>query len=318
MRDLRVAIPRSPVEPRINQLYDELDAHEINFKPRCWFSSEWFSPDQTPGIAIPFYLAHERLMKLEYKQMLSVEGGGRDECLRILRHETGHAIDTAYQLRRRKRYRELFGRFGLPYPDTYKPNPNSRRFVFNLPGWYAQAHPAEDFAETFAVWMRPGWKSRYRGWHAIKKLEYIDELMDEIHDQKPRVYSATKTESLPKVSKKLRDHYREKKIYYADEWPDFYDRDLRRLFSADKRYANQPTAASFLRSLRREVREEVADWTGVHPYTIDQVIRDMIDRCKELKFRLAQPASKARFEARMMVTVQTMNFLHLGRHRIAL
>ena len=87
-----------------------------------WLSSEWFSPDGIPGIAIPFYLAHPRLRKLEHRQILEVEGGTEGECMRILRHEAGHAIDTAYRLHRRKRWREIFGSFSQPYPDSYRPN----------------------------------------------------------------------------------------------------------------------------------------------------------------------------------------------------
>ena len=66
--------------------------------PHAWLSDEWFSPDNTPGIAIPFYLAHPRLMRLERRQILEVEGGTASECLRILRHETGHVVQHAYRL----------------------------------------------------------------------------------------------------------------------------------------------------------------------------------------------------------------------------
>ena len=118
-------------------------------------------------------------MKLEQAQMFTVEGGPEKQCMRILRHEAGHCVDTAYRLHRRKRWRELFGSFTQPYPDAYKPRPNSRRFVTHLDGWYAQAHPAEDFAETFAVWLRPGsrWRKRYADWPALEKLEYVDAFM---------------------------------------------------------------------------------------------------------------------------------------------
>src|SRR6266567_3408508 len=94
-------------------------------------------------------------MKLERKQMLEVEGGTDTECLRILRHEAGHALDTAFRLHFRRQWRELFGSFAQRYPDFYKPKPKSRNYVLHLRAWYAQAHPAEDFAETFAVWLQP-------------------------------------------------------------------------------------------------------------------------------------------------------------------
>ena len=180
--DLALKIKGSFFEPNIKRLYSELNERGIRFKPHVWLSEEWFSPDGVPGIAIPFYLAHPRLMKLERKQMLEIEGGTDTECMRILRHEAGHALDTAFRLHFKRQWRELFGSFAKRYPDFYKPKPKSRKYVLHLPAWYGQAHPAEDFAETFAVWLTPRsrWRRRYKGWPALQKLEYIDDLMQEL------------------------------------------------------------------------------------------------------------------------------------------
>jgi len=115
--DLALKIKGSFLEPHIKRLYSELNERGIRFKPHVWLSEEWFSPDSAPGIAIPFYLAHPRLMKLERKQMLEVEGGTDPECMRILRHEAGHAINTAFRLHFKRRWRELFGSFAQRYPD---------------------------------------------------------------------------------------------------------------------------------------------------------------------------------------------------------
>lgn len=292
----------------------------LAFCPHVWLSSEWFSPDGVPGIAIPFYLAHRRLAKLEKARMLEVEGGSESQCARILRHEAGHCIDTAYRLHRRKKWREVFGSFAKPYPQEYNPKPGSRNFVLHLDWWYAQAHPAEDFAETFAVWLTPNsrWRSRYKGWPAMRKLQYVDELMQEIAGKPAPVRSRRHVEPISQITMTLREHYRRKRLYYADEWPDFYDTDLRKLFSDDPKYKDRPTAAAFLRGVRPQVREAVARWTGTHSYTVDQVLRDMIDRSKELKLRLAAPQRRAQTDAMMMVAVQTMNFLHTGRRKVAL
>ena len=270
---------------------------------------------------MPFYLLHPRLTRLEYKQMLEVEGGSNGECMRILRHEAGHAIDTAYRLHRRKRWREIFGSYTQPYPNYYRPKPNSRNFVLHLDAWYAQAHPSEDFAETFAVWLAPRsrWRTRYRDWYtARKKLEYVDGLMEEIAERPAPVRSRAQVYPLREMKETLREHYAKKRQHYAVQWPEFYDRDLRRLFSRDKRYADRPTAASFLRGLRKEIRERVADWTGVHPYTVDQVLQDMIDRSKELKLRLAVAPRKAKTEATMLLTVHTMRSMNWTRREIPL
>ncbi|MFA9479232.1 putative zinc-binding metallopeptidase [Phycisphaerales bacterium AB-hyl4] len=318
--DLKLRYEKTALQRRVQRLYEDLDRKGLTFRPHVWLSTEWFSPDGVPGIAAPFYLAHPRLEKLEKRQMLAVEGGPENQCLRILRHEAGHAIDTAYRLHRRKRWRELFGSFTQPYPQHYRPKPRSRDYVLHLDAWYAQAHPAEDFAETFAVWLAPGsrWRQAYRNWPAYRKLEYVDELMQEIAGEPAPVRSRLQIEPLSQITRTLRQHYRRKHMHYADEFPDFYDSDLRKLFSEEPQYKLRPTAASFLRRIRPELRDTVANWTGTPAYTIDQVLRDMIDRCKELKLRLAKPEKQTKTEAMIMLSVQTMNFLHSGQHRVAL
>ena len=168
--DLKLSIAGTPLEARIDQLNRELADRGLRFRPHYWLSDDWFSPDGIAGIAIPFYLAHPRLIRLERKQLLEVEGGTKQWCMKILRHEAGHAIDTAFQIRRKARFRQLFGKASQPYPEFYHPNPQSREFVLHLEMWYAQAHPIEDFAETFAVWLpsKSRWKTRNRHWPALK------------------------------------------------------------------------------------------------------------------------------------------------------
>lgn len=318
--DLKLTIPDTPLEHRLERLNDELAARGLRFRPHAWLSSEWFSPDGVPGIGIPFYLAHPRLARLEEKQMLEVEGGSEAQAMRILRHEAGHCIDTAYRLHRRKAWRETFGKYSTPYPASYRPRARSRDYVLHLRGWYAQAHPAEDFAETFAVWLTPRsrWRQQYATWPALAKLTFVDELMREIADQPAAVHNRQRVEPLSHLRMTLREHYRRKRRRYADDLPEVYDADLRRLFSDDPKYRGQPTAASFLRRIRPELRQRVADWSNTHPYTIDQVLGEMIDRCRKLKLRLARPPREARLEAMLMVTVQTMMFLHSGHYRVAL
>jgi len=319
--DLGLRIERTPLERMVERLYWELEDRGIRFKPRVWLSSEWFSPDGVPGIAIPFFLAHPRLTRLEAKQMLEVEGGTEASCMGILRHEAGHALDTAYRLHFKKSWRETFGRYSEPYPDYYRPKPNSRNYVLHLDAWYAQAHPAEDFAETFAVWLKPrsNWRQRYADWPAARrKLEYVDEIMSDIAGRAPKARSRAKIEPLPQLKQTLREYYGKKRKRYGVRWNDFYDRDLRRLFSDDERHATRPTANSFLRSVRKEIRETVSEWTGAHTYTIDQVLQEMIERCRELKLRLALPAREAKSRSVLLLIVHTMHRVHVGKHEIPL
>ncbi len=228
LRDLKVTVEGTWLERRVEHLYDELDQRGLRIRPHAWISSEWFSPQDTPGIAIPFYLAHPRLMRLERKMMIDVEGGTVTDCMRILRHEAGHVVQHAYQLQRRRRWQELFGRSSSHYPKYYRPNPASRRHVHHLPLWYAQSHPDEDFAETFAVWLTPraNWRKRYAGWPALRKLEYVDELMVEVAAEKPLLTRRFRVDPLSRLSQTLAEHYAKKHAHYAVARPKFYDRDL--------------------------------------------------------------------------------------------
>jgi Putative zinc-binding metallo-peptidase len=318
--DLPLSIANSPLEHRVLRLYKELEARGLRFQPHVWLSKEWFTPDKIPGFAIPFYLVHPRLSKLERKQMLEVEGGTEKECLRIMRHEAGHAIDNAFHLHGSRRYRELFGSFTRKYPDWYKPEPRSRDYVLHLPAWYAQAHPAEDFAETFAVWVASGsrWRRQYEGWPALNKLEYVDQIMKAIAGKAPINRSRQRFEELPEIVMTLREHYRSKRQRYAFQLPPDYDRDLLRIFSCEPRHKHQASAVSFLQRYRRELCQEVADGTGVHSYAIHQMFMPMIRRCSELKLRLGLTETHTRQKLLVFLTVQTMNGIHAGYHRIAL
>lgn len=318
--DLGVSIAGTVLEERVELLYEELAERGLSFRPHCWLSDEWFSPDGVPGIAIPFYLADPRLMRLERKQVLDVEGGTHDWCMKILRHEAGHAIDTAYRLRRRKSYREIFGRVSAPYPNYYRPKPYSRSFVLHLDMWYAQSHPVEDFAETFAVWLRPRsrWRTQYRGWPALRKIEYVSEVMQGLQERRPLVNSRAHIDPLRSLKKTLHQHYEKKRAHYGLEHPNFYDRDLRRLFSDQPEHARNLTASGFLRRIRTELRKSVSKWTGEYQYTIDQVLSEMIERCRELRLRLCTSEADTKRDVMILLTVQTMNFLHEGHHRVAL
>ena len=320
MADLPIEIEGSVLAERIAQLQEELAARDLQFPLRFYLSDEWFTPDGSSAIAIPFYLAHPRLEKLEETQMLEVEGGEHEWCMRILRHETGHAVDNSYRLRLRRTRRELFGSPKKPYPEFYTPRPYSKSFVLHLDAWYAQSHPDEDFAETFAVWLTPtsDWRTRYRGWSALKKLEYMDTLMAGVKGKPARMNGLEEIDPLRRLRKTLRQHYRHKRRYYGVDYPNFYDRDLRRLVSDSDEFTGNMTAAQFIGRMRRTVRRVVAEWTGIYQYTIDQVLEDMVSRCKELRLRLAVPEEQARQEFTVLLTVQTMNYLHSGGHRLML
>jgi hypothetical protein len=311
LSSLRIAVEGTWLEDCISTLYEELEERGIRLRPHTWISSEWFSPADVPGIAIPFYLTHPRLMKLEKKMMLDVEGGTWSECMAILRHESGHAIQHGYQLQRRRRWQQLFGRSSKHYPRYYRPNPASRQYVQHLRLWYAQSHPDEDFAETFAVWLRPrsNWRTRYAGWPALKKLEYVDELMEEIAGKRPLVTTRERVDPLHELSQTLGDHYKKKQAFYAFRPPKTYDRDLSRLFSADPRHRRGQPASAFIRRHRAHFRQLVARWTGENQLTLDAVLDDMISRCRELNLRAVGSDRKLVTDFTVLLTAKTMHAL---------
>lgn len=133
--DLHVTVEGSPITAQIERLYCELGDHGLLFRLHVWLSKEWFSSDGVPGIAIPFYLAHPRLSKLELAQMLEVGGGTSDWCMRILRHEAGHVFKNAYGIRRRRDCQVVFGRSTQPYPKFYSHRPYSKSYVLHLNTW---------------------------------------------------------------------------------------------------------------------------------------------------------------------------------------
>ena len=320
MCDLHVGLKSGFLERPIAELTRELERHGLLFRPHFWLSNEWFTPDGIPGIAVPFYLAHPRLAKLEQAQMLEVEGGTIEWCLRILRHEAGHAIENAYKIRRRRTRQHIFGKSSQRYPMYYSPRPYSRSFVRHLDLWYAQSHPDEDFAETFAVWLTPEslWEERYRGWPVLKKLKYVDGLMKELRGVSPTVTTREEVDPLPHLKKTLREHYERKRRHYGIERQSQYDPDLKRLFSSLPNHASKLSAVTFLNRFRREVRRKVASWTGEYQYTIDQVLEDMIQRSRELNLRVPVAEDQAKLDFTILLTVHTMNFLRSGRHRVAL
>jgi hypothetical protein len=317
IRDLGVSIEGSELEGRISKLYGELDTRGLRFQPPCYLGDEWFSPTGIPAIALPFYLAHPRLKQLELHQMMEVEGGTPEWCAKLLRHECGHAVDHAYRFSSRRRWREVFGSPNVDYePETYRPRPYSRSFVRHLPNWYAQAHPDEDFAETFAVWLAmppEDWRARYFGWKAIEKLEYVDALMGEVRKKAPVVRTIRRHWRASTLRSTLGRYYAARRKLWAEDQPDFYDGDLRRIFSATP--AGRGTAAAFMRKRRPAIVASVSRWTGQRKYVVDALSRKLADRCANLDLYTPVDETALALEVGSYVASLVTNHLHTGRFK---
>jgi hypothetical protein len=146
----------------------------------------------------------------------------------------------------------------------------------------------------------------------------MDRLMRELARTCPRVKSKRHLDPLPRLKKTLGEHYRKKREHYGLDHPDFYDSDLRNLFSDAPQYAKNLSAARFVRRIRKEVRSTVASFTDSYQYTIDQLLEGIIDHCRELNLRLTDSEESTKIDFMVFLTVQTMNYLHSGRHRVAL
>ena len=318
--DLGLTLALSPLQPALDRLDRELGRRGFRFRPHVWLSVEWFCPDGVPGFAIPFYLAHPRLAALERRQMHEVEGGNARWLQRILRHETGHAIDNAWRLHRRKRYRQVFGPASRPYPTRYAPRTTSRNYVMHLGHWYAQSHPTEDFAETFAVWLAPNskWRVDYDGWHALRKLRYVDELMAEIRDGAPPVRNRKRIEPLETNSGTLREHYAEKLASSDRDETSRYDVRLRRVFAPQAQNPGRPAAAAFLRQVRPELQRLLVRRSRLHPYLVHHVMRMVIRRTRELDLCVHQPLRVTKREVFGLLERILFDFMRRGRERYAL
>ncbi len=324
--ELPLSIKGTWVEECIDELYQELEGHGIIFKPSFYVADEWLTPDKEPVIGIPFFLTHPSLMKLEKKMMLDVEGGTKTWCMQLLRHETGHAINYAYKLYMRKKWQKIFGYISVEYEDTYRFRPYSKNFVRHLEDHYAQCHPDEDFAETFSVWLTPGsnWVEVYKGWKALDKLTYVDELMKSIKGKVPLLDKGKKYWEARKIRTKLINFYRKKRQYHAEEFPDFHDQLLIKIFIplneseyasySPKKKRDIPFAASFLKKYRRQIVRNVARWTGEKKFIIDEFLKKVIMRCRMLNLVVSEEEAVAILQITTYITTSIMNSLYTGKY----
>lgn len=331
--DLRFRDLNLPLDPRtdrtpgnptlvkaLDRLDHELDRRGLEFSPHCWFGSEWFSPDGVPGIAIPFYLAHPRLMQLERRLMHEVEGGNNRWLMRILRHEAGHAIDTAWRLRATPEWRRTFGPPSRRYPRSYVPRPRSQSYVLHLGHWYAQSHPTEDFAETFAVWLRPNsrWRSEYADWPVAHKLRYVDTVMAELRGRAPIVSNRRVIDAVVNDRRTLREHYRERRRYAEQAAPQRYDRPLRQAFAPRTGDRREIPAASFIQAARPGLTRLLTRRERLHPYLIHNIARQLVQRTRDLDLVWHSGRRQSKRETLWLLERMLFDNLRRGRDRYLL
>jgi len=315
IRDLNLKIEGSSVERFVQQLYRELDRKGLKkFRPKVYLSDEWGCPSEEPVIGIPFYLADPKLQKLE-REMNDLEDSR--QIMMYLRHEAGHAFNYAYELYKTQEWHDRFGSFRKPYRDNYKPVPFSRSFVRHMEGWYAQKHPDEDFAETFAVWMTPrsNWRKRYKGWGAMQKLKYVERVGKKFGDVDPLRPQGDTDITVDEMSDTVEQFYANHTAdtHAADEL--LLDTDLQDIFNVSprKRKGVRP-AADFLRDNRKVITDKLTYWTGVRRPLIKKLVDAIEKRSDELKLRVESENEKQNLtELTVFGTALARNYLARGK-----
>ena len=200
-------------------------------------------------------------------------------------------------------------------PESYRPKPYSKSFVRHLDNWYAQAEPDEDFAETFAVWLTPesNWREYYRGWPALQKLKCIDVLMQRLAGRAPLKIKKDRSFASARSRLKLKDYYARKQRLYAQDYPDFYDRDLNLIFSTDG--SSGDSAGEFMRKNRRIIVEKVAQWSGEKKFIVNNLFKKLLDRSRQLKMRLRNGQAETLLEVSAYLTSMVSNYLYTGKFK---
>src|SRR5438105_6390548 len=311
---LGLRLEGTPLQALIRQLYNELWTKELAFHPPTHIGDEWFVPIGIPAIFVPFFLVHDRLRARERSMMLEVEGETPEWFMKLMRHEAGHTYMYAYRLTRKKKWQKFFGHTSKEEtPSFYRPRPFSRSYVTHLDDWYAQAHPDEDFAETFAVWLTPDfdWRQRYTGWRALRKLEYVDELMKSLAGKPPTFSPKYRVADYDGLNLKLKTYYAHKRKLYEDTYPGFYDVALRQLFSAPAGLK----ASSYLRQRRRRSMNSVAQWTNEKKSPVNKLLTRLIERCDQLELHVHNDDPQQDFRVSSFITTLVMNYLFTGKFK---
>ena len=315
---LHLAVEGSPVEKYVRRLRREMEARGFRFKPDIYLTDEWGCPDRTPVIGVPFYLADARLIRLEEEQTGEVEDSR--SIMMFLRHEAGHAVNYAYRLWRRSSWGEIFGPFTKPYRDSSRPARTSRHYVRHITAYpygrtYAQKHPDEDFAETFAVWLTPqsGWRQRYRGWPVLRKLLYVDRLMKDIRKDPPQSRRARHLCPADRMTLTLAEHYGKKAERFRRDARGYVDDSLHDAFPPSRGQVLRPPSALFKRYRDRLV-ERVIHWSVLTPAEADALLRKLEARAVALRLCYRPGAEGERLmDVVSLVIALALDYAYTGR-----
>lgn len=317
--DLELDFKKAPhISLALAQLKKEIEKKGLSFKPHFWISDEWFSPDTMPGIAIPFYLFHPKLIKLEKNFIGKVEGLRPDHFMKLLRHETGHAFESAYRIRKNKLRSELFGESSTPYPNEYEARPFSKNYVRHLEENYAQAHPDEDFAETFAVWLTPGsdWKNIYFGTGAYEKLMGMQNLMKDIQGKRALVRNRKRMDAIENDKRTIREYLMSKKKRILKKSLLSSKYRLNKLFTPVRSHPRSIEAHQALIKHKKMIIGSIAKNTNQYQYNVERMFKNLVRECRANKLHLKMKSKDFEVRLKKELTKNALLYFEEGHHRI--
>jgi len=315
IRELGLKLEGSLLEKFVQRLYRELDRKGLKkFRPPCYLTDEWGCPSGEPVIGIPFYLADRKLSLLE-KELNDLEDSR--QIMMYLRHEAGHAINYAYGLYKTPEWKQLFGPYRRQYRDDYRPIAFSRSFVRHMEGWYAQKHPDEDFAETFAVWLTPGskWREKYKGWPAMEKLLYVDRVAKQFGRVDPVRPRGRKDITVDDMEITVQQFYEALLSQQPSPGDLSLDAELQDIFKSPHHRTNAVRpAAELLRENRKPLVDKLTYWTGVQRPLARKLVESIESRARELNL-LANVKREREYltEVTVYATALAMNYIIRGK-----
>lgn len=345
-RDLGLPIAGTRLESIAQEFFLELARVGIGrLRPRLYLARGWGVSLHHAVIAVPYYLAHAELSRRHARETGHLEDFHRISLLRRLRHSMGHVFAYAYRIYEQSKWIEHFGSMGQPPAEPFLPRPFSRKYVKHLPGWHAQRHPDEDWAETFAVWMTPerDWQLEYGEWpEALAKLAFCDQLVRSLREAPPLLLPSLVDEEEEFSLVELDDHSIKLQPAPEDaELPIGVDGTLRIVFEEysyrlkSDRSLNEfkkieggvsgetgggvprewtPASALFT-EIHDDCIEHVHKWTGHRKDRIRSLLEHLRERAEAmgLGYR-ADHERQAAVALTAYITALSMNYMHQGRY----
>ena len=241
------------LEDCVDRLREELDEAGLRrFRVHTWLSDEWCSPDGIPGIGIPFYLAHPRLMRLERQMMFEVEGGHARRVHAALAARSGARVaarlqpSASSQASGKRAFGKCVGALPRVLPTEpveqrvrrtprrlVRPSASGRRLRRDVRG---VARAALELASNNTRASEDASRSSSTSTSSRRRP---------VRQEAAGEALACKPYSLPRLRHTLRRHYERRQEHYSPRLQRRVRSRPPKIFSDSPRYRNNETAASF-------------------------------------------------------------------------